>query len=369
VEGKSGSATLTVTPAATTGLAQVSAGVDFSCGITTQGAVLCWGDNAFGTLGNGTTDNSAVAKAIAGGFTATSVSAGTGILGHACAVATTGAGYCWGSNLFGELGNGTSGGQSTTPVVVSGVAAFGAFGSGFGSTCAAGTDGTGYCWGGLSGGLGDGADTASGKTPVAILGGKVYKDVRAGYNFACGLTTDGRLFCWGLNNGGALGNGTQNGSPTPVQVAGHTFTAFDTGDGDVCGVATDGTFCWGINTAGEAGNGTTTIQTTPAAVAGGIAFTSVSVGSSHSCGLTAAGAAYCWGAGDVGQLGNNATLPSTTPVAVAGGHVFAAVSAGTRHTCGVTTTNEGWCWGAGTSGQLGNNGTQDSSIPVRVQLP
>src|ERR1041384_874998 len=129
-------------------------------------------------------------------------------------------------------------------------------------------------------------------------------------------------------------------------------------------------YCWGgagppaTDTAGDAA---TPWYTAPAPVAGAPAFTTISRGFLHTCGLTAAGAAYCWGDNFNGQLGDGDSVESSGPKAVVGGLIFKAVSAGVYHTCGVTTTGEMFCWGNNHSGELGNGTiSYTNSRPVRI---
>ena len=141
--------------------------------------------------------------------------------------------------------------------------------------------------------------------------------------------------------------------------------------------ATSGTYCWGYNGQGQLGvpSATANMDSTPALVRGGLTFALVSVGSNHSCALTAAGAAYCWGYGQGGRLGNGSNADSDVPVAVSGGHVFTALDAGAYHTCGVTSANgtltedrQVWCWGDNGNGQLGDGSFTTSNIPVRAPI-
>src|SRR5437762_1973131 len=88
-----------------------------------------------------------------------------------------------------------------------------------------------------------------------------------------------------------------------------------------------------------------------------LTFTAMSAGYTHSCGVTAAGAAYCWGYNEYGALGDGTATDRSSPVLVAGGVTFATVSAGGLHTCGVTAAGAAHCWGENGTGQLGDGGT------------
>ena len=141
-----------------------------------------------------------------------------------------------------------------------------------------------------------------------------------------------------------------------------SFIAVSAGSSHTCGVTAAGTaYCWGENPFGQLGDGTTTERLTPAPVAEVASFVDVSaLGARHTCGLTAAGAAYCWGQNQYGQLGDGSTTSRLTPVPVAGGLSFVALSAGTLHTCGVTAAGAAYCWGGNTNGQLGDEPVQPS---------
>jgi alpha-tubulin suppressor-like RCC1 family protein len=101
------------------GVVDVAAGLDHTCAVTSAGAVLCWGQNTRGQLGNNSTMQSLVPGPVQGlssGFTAVSVGDS-----HACALASTGAVWCWGYNANGQLGiSTTTTTQSLVPVLVTG---------------------------------------------------------------------------------------------------------------------------------------------------------------------------------------------------------------------------------------------------------
>jgi alpha-tubulin suppressor-like RCC1 family protein len=296
--------------------AQVSAGYDHTCAVTTTGGVKCWGGNAYGELGNGTTINSIPVvdvSGLTGGVSA--VSSGDG---HSCALASNGAMKCWGNNQFGELGNGSSI-ASSTPVDVSG----------------------------MSSGI------------AAISTGGFH---------SCALTTNGGVKCWGDNTYGQLGNNTTIASNTPVDVSGLTsgVAAISAGANHTCALTTGGGVkCWGSNSDGQLGNGSNTNSNIPVDVTGltsGVA--AVSAGSDHTCALTTLGGVKCWGSDASGQLGDGTNTDSTLAVDVFGlTSGVAAVSVGTDYSCAILTAGGVKCWGFNGDGELGNGNLTDTNTP------
>jgi alpha-tubulin suppressor-like RCC1 family protein len=307
---------------------------------------------------------SSVPIPVSGGLTFAAVSAG--LEEHTCGITTGGAAFCWGYNAYGQLGNGTTT-NSATPVPVSGGLAFAAVSAGYSYTCGIATTGAAYCWGtdDGTGALGNGTTTGS-PTPAAVSGGLTFVSVSAGATHTCGVTRNGTVYCWGDNGDGQLGNGTTTSSSTPVAVSGGlTLTAVIVGVRYSCGLTPDGfIYCWGDNTYGQLGNGTTTATTSPVAVSGSLTFSTVSTAGASTCGVALTGAAYCWGRNLSGELGNGTStnMPNTTPVAVSGGLTFAAVGG----TCGLTLSGAGYCWGDNLEGGLGNGTTTSSTIPVPI---
>ena len=402
-ETVSGSAGITVTaPEPTVSFATVEAGAYHTCGRTTAGAAYCWGDNGAAQLGIGALSppNATTPQGVSGGLTFASVSVG-GV--HACGLTAGGTAYCWGGDLYGGLGGGAAGPEictgstpcSSAPLAVAGGLTFSSLSAGWGPTCAVTASGSAYCWGdNLDGALGVGADTGSVQscsvgpcsyTPLAVAGGLAFTTLGAGNLYACGLTSSGAAYCWGDNSTGELGIGV-NAAPdtcahgpcsrTPVAVAGGlTFTTLNVGTQHTCARATDGSwYCWGLNNYGQLGTGATGPETcagapcssTPVAVSVGINLTAVVAGRRHSCGVTSAGAAYCWGENVYGQLGDGSTTNSLTPVVVAGGRTFTSLSPFSFHTCGLTTAGVAYCWGSNSNGELGDGTTTSSTVPVRV---
>ena len=300
--------------------AVLSGGFEHTCGVTPGGAAYCWGANFNGQLGNGDTTASPTPVAVTGGLPFNAVSAG---VYHSCGLATGGAIYCWGNNIAGELGNGAPISYvNSSPVLVSGESSFVAIAAGYQYSCGLTTSGAAYCWGdNVSGELGNGNLTSSG-VPVPVAGGLNFVALSAGDSHACGLTRDGAAYCWGSNGSGELGNGTTQKSTSPVAVSGAlTFAAISAGQGATCGVTTGGAaYCWGYNGYGQLGNAATPLTNapnpTPLLVSGGLTFATVSTGYLHTCGVTPQGAAYCWGDNSEGELGDGSTAihPTSVPV-------------------------------------------------------
>jgi len=372
-------------------LQSISAGAKHACGITADHVAYCWGRNADGELGNpaATTpcpeSNEACSQKpvrVAGNLAFASISAGHQ---YTCGITTSGAAYCWGSNSYGQLG---IGGQSPSSrparVGIEGVT-FTSISAGFSHTCAVTTSGAAYCWGSNAGGmLGSGGPPGGGHTvPTLVAGHVVFRSVSAGYFHTCGVARDGKTYCWGRNEQGEVGTTARTPSSVPVRVAGDLASRLVQAAPEFdysCAVdATGAVHCWGSGCYGQLGLdsipemcGTPAMpcSSTPAAVKTPAAIQSISASFSHSCALTATGTVLCWGDNNEGQLGNGRMGERVaTPGPVAGSMTFRALSVGREFACAIATDGVAYCWGRNADGQLGNGSVAQSSAPTPVLAP
>jgi alpha-tubulin suppressor-like RCC1 family protein len=209
-------------------LRSIEAGNAHACALTVPGAVLCWGANPQGQVGVGTSppapEDKYVPMARPTGLTsgATTISLGGY---HSCALMNSNAIKCWGTNDWGQVGNGTFV-NTSSPVDVMGLTfpPLEIEGGQYSHTCAVLTDRTVWCWGAVAGAI-SGADPApSEKSAVPIratlLPSNAVSKISLGSSHACALYQNGSVWCWGSNQQGQLGNGTFTGGATPVPVIG-----------------------------------------------------------------------------------------------------------------------------------------------------
>jgi alpha-tubulin suppressor-like RCC1 family protein len=320
-----GTFTTRLAPAAVAGglrFLEVRAGTSHTCGLTAGGQAYCWGDNSLGQLGDGTAPiGHQTPVEVAGGRRFTQIRVG---FRHTCALTSSGAAFCWGENAHGQLGTGTSAGPedsfgvacSIRPVRVAGGHVFRQIRPGGEHTCGLDEENRYFCWGNnLFGQLGDGTLTTRLK-PVLVSGGLLFAQVSAGGMHTCGVTSQNHAWCWGRNATGQLGDGSTTRRRQPTEVAGGLrFSGVSAGVEHSCGVTTTKrAYCWGSNAFAQLGDGTTTERHVPKAVAGGLLWDVVLAGWQPTCGLNPVGTAFCWGAGGVGD-GTN--MQRATPTAVA----------------------------------------------------
>lgn len=372
--------------------ASVTMGATHACGLSVAGKAYCWGSRVSGETGDGDpvegSDirfNNRVPYPVAGNHTFAQLSAGSS---HTCGVTTAGALYCWGSNSSGQIGDGgPTGGSSgahwrNVPVAIASGTTFSNVSAGGGFTCAVTSGGATWCWGYNDSELATGGwvGTNTIMTPEdAGIGFPLAEVYAGGVAAACGRTPDSDLYCWGNDSWGLLGDGpTQTPvNSGPQQVVGGPYETASVGSMSACAISADGgLWCWGQNHENQLGYAASgdyhnDYSGSPVRIAGDEAWTDVAVGGGFGCALTNAGAAHCWGLNASGQTGIGSYTPrNPLPTPVAGGHVFASLASNSDGSsmCGVTTGGAIWCWGYNTSWQLGTTHSSISTpTPVQVE--
>jgi len=283
------------------------------------------------------------------------------------AIRSDGALLAWGLNNAGQLGNGHTSYSSSVPTQVDGKASWKAVSAG-GQTHALAirSDGTLWAWGeGGLGQLGDGA-CIDHSSPMQI-GNDVWKSVSAGEGHSFGIRVDGSLWAWGYNAFGELGDGTHTMRTSPVPInPGTTWKAISTSQWSTLALRSDGTlWAWGDNGAGQLGDGTVaTGSLSPEPISPGFTWTAISIGGQHSLAIRSDGTLWAWGGNVAGQFGDETTL---SPAQIGSRTDWEAISAGGGQSYAICSDGTLWVWGSGSLGNGATDGaTVDSSNPVQI---
>jgi alpha-tubulin suppressor-like RCC1 family protein len=293
---------------------------------------------------------------------------------HTCAL-NNGNASCWGSNLFGALGDSTLTDRNMPQNVMTSTT-FTRLAGGDSATCGLSQSGV-YCWGYLP--YNPSAASYS-TTPKQLHPWTGFSSLTVGSRFFCLVYTTGSWGendCEGIDNVGQLGIVDTSWMPKDSSNIPYINTAVlnSTGVGAdgwdrvarasagpdyVCADVTDGTVqCVGSNASGKLGTtGGNRANAMPVAnsIGGALQLHGVTTGASHACALDNSGYAWCWGLGQYGEIGNATTgwyNQASYAQQVAGGITFRSLAAGAQHTCGIGTDNFVYCWGDNEYGQLG----------------
>ena len=384
------------------GVSSLAAGDVHTCAVA-PGGTVCWGSDQAGELGHDTTyDRLTPVRAGATAEFSPSYSSVSASYVHSCGL-VAGEVYCWGS--FGGDGFRDPDTVALAPVPAAPGHQFVRLADGIATHCGLESGGDAWCWIfgqvpvrypspvplvdiTVSEDIACAADTAGattcwnprdppGTAPATVVGAPAFVRLATGEDVvrACGMTAAGAVWCWhplfapltaeltsgsetfssiwsgfgeicALTAAGDVwchGHATFDFVPTAV---GYSITQVTTGRRYGCGItATGAALCWGTeNGNGQLGDGTRVTHATPAPVAGGLVFTSIAAGVSHTCGGTAAGSIYCWGRGYDGEMGDGTGPFSQTPLAVSSNPSFTTIHAGGRLTCGLGAGGAAVCW-------------------------
>lgn len=322
------------------------------------------GFNAFGQLGNGETDD----RAVAGAVPVADVEEVAAGLAHSLTLTGDGAVYASGWNGYGQLGDGTQVDRAD-PTVVGGLSNVVGVSAGFMHSLAVKSDGTVWAWGWNGfGQLGDGSLTGR-RTPVRVGGLEGIVAVSAGAYHSLALGVDGSVWAWGWNAYGQLGDGTTADRIKPKQVAGLVeIESIAAGGAHSLALRrTDRSgYGWGMNAFGQLGDGSDRDRLIPVRITSLGNLVQVAAGFAHSLALDGAGSVKAFGWNGLGQLGDGTSVQRRlTPHAIAVAEPVSHVSAGIYHSL-AAGDGRAWAWGYNEYGQLGDATRQSRRGPVRM---
>jgi alpha-tubulin suppressor-like RCC1 family protein len=388
---------------------QISLGNDYSCALLTTGVVKCWGGNSDGQLGLGNTDSygDAVSETGTGlpavdlNQTAKYISAG---YVHTCAIRADNSTVCWGENFWGTLGNGsrsnigdTSGEMGSSLIAVDLSTDYAtSLSAGYQFTCAILNTGQVKCWGlndvgqtGADGWHGMSSDTMGTNLPAVDLGdGRTAKAIATGRQHACAILDNNTVKCWGANTYGQLGLGNTTslvypniGEAAVVNLGnGRTAKAIAAGSHHTCAILDTGNLkCWGFNASGQLGQDTAAnigdssgeMGDSLPAINLGTNRTAVAVAGNkrgdldYTCAVLDNATLKCWGSNQLfnlgqsgGDLGDSAgEMAALAAVDLGTGIQVTAVAMGAAHSCQILSSTNIKCFGHGQNGKLGYGDT------------
>ncbi|MNJ94746.1 Regulator of chromosome condensation (RCC1) repeat protein [compost metagenome] len=369
----------------------LQAGLNLTCALTEDGILACWGNDGSGQLGNGGSNTHAMAPSavnVSGALAGQTVSDIYVGFYHACALTVEAKAYCWGSNHYGYLGDGTQVGKNEpSEVLFSNLN----YGDGLNAlalenyqSCGLTSERELYCWG-------SGSLSSPGNITLPTLYKwdsssfaddelKYIRSMSLSSTHTCYLSSSYRVFCSGSNNKGQLGNGTAEEPVVPSAIdtsgalIGKKITDIVTASLVSYALSEDGDlFAWGDNSNGHLADEVISQSQVPVAVSfGAIKVKQVVSSDNHACALLKNNEVYCWGDNIVGELGDGTSGPlKKTPTRVEGlpnGKKIVSLSASSvAHTCVLTEEGRAYCWGYNGSGQLGHGDPEMfSAVPVEV---
>lgn len=371
-------------------VAQIVSGANHTCARQTDGSVRCWGDNRRAQIGDDTRQRAIDAYPIKDlPSDVITIAAGGN---HNCALTATGAVWCWGENVVGQV-DGRASNPIATPVLITDIPIASAIVLTAQQSCALDAAGNLWCWGQsalprqialpsaivrvrgsnsdvlcavlVNNNVGCMTDQDATIAQTPLFGAL---DITINQNGACVLLRAAKIVCRGDNQYGQLGTTIteKTYSQFVLMRLGASADVLAGGVAHMCAMWQQGRLqCWGRNLEGQLGTTMQRDQPTPAAPdINGI--TTVVAGAQHTCVVRYDQHVFCWGANESGQLGVASFQNKDQPQQVWSLTNVATMSAGAHHTCALQQAGQVWCWGANNVGQLGSVGSA-RSVPQVVE--
>jgi trimeric autotransporter adhesin len=257
--------------------------------------------------------------------------------------------FAWGADDRGQLGNNAIVVKQLTPVPTGVDKDWKTIAAGRFHTVALKTDGSLWAWGSnVSGQLGDGT-LIDKKTPTKIGSANDWKEIAVSHANTFAIKTDGTLWAWGANGWGHLGIGIPEGGfkNIPVQIGtDNNWKAVATNEGHVVALKTDGTlWTWGFNSIGQLGDGTTLSKSVPTKIGTDMDWVAVAVGELHTVALKSNGTIWSWGHNGK-RLSTGTTTDINVPVQTGTENNWKTIAANNNYTMALKIDGTLWGWGS-----------------------
>ncbi len=349
----------------------ISTGGSHTVALKSDGTLWVWGKNDVGQLGNGSSTKRDVLSPIQENSNTKNwmcISTGES---HTVALKSDGTLWVWGSNTYGELGDGTSIQRQVPVQEVTKATDWRNVYAGRRHTVAIKYDGTLWAWGwNYYGQIGDGTTENKLVPTQEITGATDWGSADAGYSYTTAIKNDGTLWTWGNNSSGEFGDGTTENKSVPTQeiTKATDWKNICTGNFHTVAIKNNGTlWAWGFNLFGLLGDGTTKNKSIPTQeVTGAADWSNISAGVNHTTAIKTDGTLWSWGSSYYGQLGDGTTENKSVPIQeVTGAADWNKISAKSGHTVAIKYDGTLWSWGSNMSGKLGDGTTENKSVPTQ----
>ncbi len=344
-----------------------SMSINSTVALLNDGTVKAWGYNGYGQLGDGTKTTRTIPVLISGLTNVKQIEVSNY---HTVALLNDGTVMAWGRNNYGQLGDGTNVDKSV-PTAIQGLTNVKKIYVGIYCTVALLEDGTVKSWGqNTYGQLGDGT-TVNKNVPTSVLNLTSVKQISVSntYNMIA-LLNDGTVMTWGYNNYGQLGDGTIENKSVPTAVSGLDNVAeVITNNSVTIAVLNDGTAkAWGYNYNYQIGNGSSVNRNIPTAITNLTNINQIYIGNNYVVCLLNDGTVKTWGRNYYGQLGDGTTSNKTVPTIVSGLNNVKQIITSNAYYTTVILLNDGTLMTCGANGwgQLGDGTVGNRMIPTVI---
>ena len=337
--------------------------------LDSDGNIWTWGSNSYGELGNGLKGEAVlVPTKVTNGVKYTQISGGSS---NVLALDSEGNLWTWGYNYHGQLGNGSIGRNANVlvPTKITNGIKYTQISADV-HCLALDNEGNIWSWGYNSGGqLGNGLEGEDVLIPTKVTNGTKYIQIEVGYGRnSLALDNEGNIWSWGENDDGALGNGKRKENvliPTKV-TSGKKYVQISAGYENSLALDEEGNI-WGCgeNDYGQLGLEQTAMYWTQTTVK----LNKISTNGEDSAGLDEKGNIWTWGYNNNGQIGNGQKGDGIyhVPIQVTNGIEYVQVSVGDSHMIALDSEGNIWSWGNNREGQLGNGSKgEDVLVPTKV---